>query len=241
VVLSKKSRYDMKNFIIISEARTGGTHVVSMLDSHPNIKCVSEPFAHLQLDTPKKQFDWISEFNEDLKKGICCGFRTKINQIADPSAFVRRAQDEDWSIFDMERTHVVKRAVSRVRAKELYDKSGDYNVKIRKGMSPLGKTPINIKRLLKEIALVEKEIRHSESFFASYPDLSYTKLTYEALLSDEVAFFRELQVQIGVDFIDLTPIVQKNTSDKLSESISNMDELREALKETNYYSSVLQE
>jgi hypothetical protein len=229
----------MNNFVILSESRTGGTHVVAMLNSHPKIKCVSEPFAHHNLKISDAQISWSNNFFSDSENGKACGFRTKVHQIDNITSFFDMVKLNKLHIIYLERKNLVKRAISRIRGTMLYKVEGDYNVKKSKKLNPLGKTIIPVKKLLMEIKQCESEIENSEKLVDSHSDLPVLKVYYEDLLINERQFFMILQEKLDVEYYDLVTNVRKNTADNLEESVENMEEIESFLSNTPYYGMLL--
>ena len=59
-------------------------------------------------------------------------------------------------------------------------------------------------------------------------------LFYEQILIDEKQFFDDIINKLNVPYIDLVTSVYKNTSDDLSKSIANYEELKSRLSDTPY-------
>jgi len=225
-----------KRFIIISDARTGGTHTISTLNNHPNVKCVSEPFPHLELDTVEKQDDWMKTFTDpetNLEKGIrAAGFRTKVEQIADRSKFKEFVANYNVIIFHLQRKNVVKKAISRIRAIALYKETKDYNV--RTGNKPLPPTNIPVDRLLKEVHRLEELDRLEKEFIDSL-EIKHYNTFYQNIIDGSDEYFRSIfaVLQVPKDLIPSSNVI-KNTSDDLSEIISNYHKLWQQLEGTPY-------
>ncbi|MEE4278090.1 MAG: hypothetical protein V2I82_06460 [Halieaceae bacterium] len=225
----------MFKFVVFADSRTGGTHLVSSLKSHPQIACVSEPFPHNKLDTHEAQVKWSNFFFADREqKGMPTGgFRLKVKQLADPAAFAAYLGERDILPLRLTRRNVVKQAVSRLRAIALFHESGDYNVKAEK--KPLGATRIEAQALLNQInELLELKQRETDFFeLLTHPEKA--ELIYEDMLADQRAFFSSLysRLQTTADHVPKSN-VKKNTSNSLEKSILNFDELLDALKGTPF-------
>ena len=223
-------------FIIISDARTGGTHTVSTLNNHPNVKCVSEPFPHLSLETREQQLAWMKEFSDpenNLEKNIrAAGFRTKVEQVADKEMFKEFIKNENVLVFHLQRKNVVKKAISRIRAVALYKETKDYNV--RSGNKPLPPINIPIDRLLKEVHQLE-DLDSQERMFIESLEVKYYNLFYQNIIDNSDEFFRSIfaVLQVPKDHIPSSNVV-KNTSDDLSQIVSNYHKLWQELEGTPY-------
>jgi len=223
-------------FIIISDARTGGTHTVSTLNNHPNVKCVSEPFPHLSLETEEQQINWMKEFSDpenNLEKNIrAAGFRTKVEQIADKEMFKEFIKNENVLVFHLQRKNVVKKAISRIRAVALYKETKDYNV--RSGNKPLPPINIPIDRLLKEVHQLEDLVNQERKFIESL-DVKYYNLFYQNIIDNSDEYFRSIfaVLQVPKDHIPKSNVA-KNTSNDLSKIVSNYHKLWQQLEGSPY-------
>lgn len=228
-------------FIVFADARSGGTHLIAMLNSHPNILAVGEPFAHLNLRDHDEQVSWLTnDFatqNVHGKRIAVRGFRTKTEQIADPSRFRTYIEEHGVTCFHLVRRNVVKKAISRIRGRLLFEKTNDYNVRDPRNL--LGPMVLRRDTLIKEIELCEAEEDTTTHYLNSLNE-RISRLCYEDMLLDETAFFDTLLSSLGVPRLEITSTTFKNTSDNLEESIVNFHDLKKWLKRTEYYEQVLE-
>jgi len=222
----------VSKFIIFADARTGGTHVMSKLNSHPDIFSVSEPFPHHNLNSHEEQISWMEEFfsNTKKRKFKSLGFRTKIEHQADLPKFIDYINDNDIKCFSLQRRNLVKKAISRINAVKLYKEINDYNVKTKEFKQKSHEIRPN--KLLKEIEICEDQLRTTSDFLIELLDVSI--LYYEQILLDETDFFNRIMNKLGIQKVELETSVFKNTSDDLSKSILNYEELKSRLNNTPY-------
>jgi len=223
---------DVIKFIVFADARTGGTHLMSKLTSHPDIFAVSEPFAHHNLNTHEEQVSWMQTFysNSKKRKFEALGFRTKIEHQADLDQFISLINNENIICFSLQRRNLVKKAISRINAVELYKETNDYNRKSK----DFKQTSYEIKpnKLKKEIEICEQEKQITNQFIEKLNNV--TILYYEQILLDESSFFERIIRTLGIEPKELKTTVFKNTGDDLSKSLRNFIEVKDSLQGTKY-------
>jgi LPS sulfotransferase NodH len=222
----------LTKFIIFADARTGGTHVMSKLNSHPDIFAVSEPFPHHNIQEHENQLAWMEEFfsNNKKKKFKALGFRTKIEHQADLPKFIDYVNQNDIICFSLQRRNLVKKAISRINAVKLFKETKDYNRKSREFERKA--TEIRPNKLLTEIKVCEDQLHTTNDFLIELYDVSI--LYYEQILIDERDFFNGIIKKLRVPPNELETSVFKNTSDDLSKSLSNYEEIKSRLLNTPY-------
>jgi LPS sulfotransferase NodH len=228
----------MKKFLIVSQSRTGGTHLTSTLHAQRNIRCVSEPYPHLKLVTHSDQILWSKMFYEESDaSGLrAAGFRTKVKQLSDPEEFANFLNEQNIKVFYLRRDNKVKQAISSIRAIELFKRSGDFNVK--GNASPLPPTVIPLGALKHHLRDIEAQSEQETAFFNVLPPsikANLTELRYEDMLENSGMFFGRVFSQLEVPLPATLPTnIKKNTSDDLHEAVSNYEELCSWLVTTPY-------
>jgi len=229
---------DVIKFIVFADARTGGTHLMSKLTSHPDIFAVSEPFAHHNLNTHEEQVSWMQTFysNSKKRKFEALGFRTKIEHQADLDQFVELINRENIICFSLQRRNLVKKAISRINAVELYKETNDYN---RKSKDFKRKTyEIIPNKLKKEIEICEDQKDITNEFIERLDNV--TIIYYEQILLDEKSFFDRIIQKLGIESKELQTTVFKNTGDDLSKTLVNFNEIKNSLEGTKYYEDLIE-
>lgn len=223
---------DVVKFIIFADARTGGTHVMSKLNSHPDVHAVSEPFPHHNLKTHEEQLAWMEEYfaNKKKRKFKALGFRTKIEHQADNEQFVKYINDNKIICFSLQRRNLVKKAISRITAVKLYNETKDYNRKDKE----FNKSKMSIKpnKLVKEIEICEEQKAITIDFLKELYNVSI--IYYEQILIDEDVFFNKMIDRISMERTELVTSIYKNISDDLRESLENYNEIHKRLMDTKY-------
>lgn len=224
-------------FILIASARTGGTYLTTLLNSHSDIRVVGEPFAELGLKSHEEQTLWIDHFVQKHGQRVdSLGMRSKVMHIAKQDFFCEKMQTLNAHFIFLERNNLIKRAISRIRSIRLRAATGFNNVQV-KGSGPLPpdeEIPLHL--LKKHLHICEEELKEVKAFQekvmkGSPPMLS---ITYEDIVAqpdmvtDKVLQF--LVKQPG----KLQARVKKYTHDDLSKSVPNYWELRQAFRGTAY-------
>lgn len=229
---------DVIKFIVFADARTGGTHLMSKLNSHPDIFSVSEPFAHHNLNTHQEQVQWMMDFyaNNKKQKFNALGFRTKIEHQADLDRFVDLVNRENIICFSLQRRNLVKKAISRINAVQLFKETQDYNRKSKDFKKQVYEIRPN--KLKREIEICEEQKRITNEFISKLDNVMI--LYYEQILLDEQRFFDRIINKLGIDNKELKTTVFKNTGDDLSKSLINFQQISNSLKHTPYHDDLIE-
>lgn len=221
----------MIKFVIFADARTGGTHVMSKLNSHPQIHAVSEPFAHKNIIRHDEQIEWMRSYFENEMHFSAKGYRTKIEHQDNIENFVQCINQMGIKCFILQRRNIVKKAISRINAITLFKRTNDYNLKNK--LLHQDQYEIKPRRLLIEIETCEKQKKEMDDLAKVISDVKV--LHYEDILIDEIKFFNGIIVDsLELEEHELKTSVYKNTSDDLRKSIVNFDQLDNRLKDSVY-------
>lgn len=226
----------MKKFIMFSDARCGGTHVIAKLNSHPEIHAVGEPFPHLSLNTHSQQLHWTRKFFESDNHVKAKGFRTKIEQVEELNKFLELINNSEITPFILKRKNLVKKAISRINAVHLFKETQDYNLKIN---------PSQSRRFI-----IDPDVLKREMTFCLKQNALTDRLTeklkycviifYEDILSNEEKFFDFIITEIlNLPKMPLQTSVYKYTQDNLKDCIINYEEIKRHLFGTKYLEDFL--
>ncbi len=237
-------------FAILFIGRTGSSHVVSCLNSHPDILCYGEI---LKANKPQNQdllFDCI-ERGEALenfshwalpdryihdstlapRKLACVGFKSKISDVADLSRFRDQLHEGNYRIIYLDRQNLVKRALSGINSRRLHAEHNIYNAVNTSQVQ--GPVEIDPRELLLKIENALASKAQIDTFIGNLK-LAKLVLTYEQLLANESAFFRQLFQFLEVADAPVTGNIYKNTPDDLRLALINYDEVARALAGSPY-------
>jgi LPS sulfotransferase NodH len=228
-------RHQVRPFVVLFIERDGSTYLVSTLGSHPDVHTVYERFAVMRQkgDGPEDQLDWARRYFTPPLIGTkaAVGFKTKLVDVLDHGGFVQVLQEKGVRIIHMQRRNRIKAVVSRINARRLYEKTGNWNLYKESDRMP----PMTVD--LDEFKSFVREREEADRVLAEYvAGLGLNTLTvcYEDMLQDRDAVFA------GVfDFLNLRPWpvtskTKKHTSDDLRDVIQNYDEVRAAFAGSDY-------
>ncbi len=229
-----------RRFVILCLGRTGSSHLVDLLDSHPRVRC----FAEILNETHPKAAPegWIGDSGtEDAGRHVpallasaespaagpaplAVGFKLPQNSFADhPEIRTWLEASPDVTVIRLRRRNLLALLVSRrlVRAtlvsQSLYGTYGDAQVEI----AP--------KEALRALERIEAEEAELDRLAAGHPvlEIDYGELGEEAAL-------KRLQRGLGVEPQPLRSRYERLRTRPLAETISNWDELASGLRETRF-------
>jgi len=227
--------FQVNRFVIMFVERAGSTYLTTLLNSHPEIQCVTE-----KLDALKDEKNAISAQLEWTKKYLtppligdnrAIGFKTKQLDILDPIGMKNILKKKNCRIIQLHRRNSVKAVISTINARRLWETSGNWN--LLKETDRQSAMEINLDEFDNLLKQREKWDADLEQYVKKIK-LPTLKLYYEDLLQNETQFIQEI-----FDFLEVIPKpVQgktlKHTSDDLREVIINFDELRSKYVNTPY-------
>lgn len=228
-------RNQVTPYVILFIERDGSTYLSSLLMNHSEINAVYERFAVLkQKGAPaQEQLDWVrSFFTPPLvgRKGAV-GFKTKLVDVLDLDGFTRVLQEKGCHVIQMQRRNRVKAVVSRINARRLHDRSGNWNLYKEEDRMP----PMNVD--LQEFAQFMKEREDADHQLEEYVRrlaLPTLLITYEELMTNRDAVLSKVFDFLKISHQRLEGKTLKNTSDDLRDVVLNFDELRSCYAGTPY-------
>ncbi|CDX46157.1 hypothetical protein MPLDJ20_80226 [Mesorhizobium plurifarium] len=231
-----------EKFFILFEARSGSSHLVSMLNSSPDVTCYSEIFVSQPVDVCERLLDalengkslheinpWVLDDHGSIELGkpaSCIGFKTKPYDL--PGDFIlNRLERSGFKLILLTRRNLIKQAVSRATGLKLWDKVGLYNA------IPDGPTVSSVvvdPTEIIEIAEICDEI--NEQLHSTFNSWKNEKLhiEYEDLLYRETSVMESLSGFLSIPNFKPLSRTRKNTLDDLSIAVKNYDELAKALE-----------
>ncbi|MGR8921178.1 MAG: Stf0 family sulfotransferase, partial [Gammaproteobacteria bacterium] len=159
------------------------------------------------------------------------GFKTKPSDVLDDAGLARLIDELGIRVLLLTRRNVVKQAVSLLRAIQLNESTGDWNLRLERDR--VDRLTVDPERL---IAWAEDFERGSEAVWR-YESLVSTpthRLTYEDLLTQRDETFRRIFEFLGVRPHAVSGTTLKHTADDLRDVIENFDEVDAALAGTPY-------
>jgi LPS sulfotransferase NodH len=222
-------------YVILFIERDGSTYLTSLLAAHPDVQAVYERFAVLrqQGQNAQQQLEWARGFFTPplFSRHAAVGFKTKLVDVLDPAGFAGLLQEKRCRVIQMQRRNRVKAVISRINAKRLHDRSGNWNLYQESDRQP----PAAVD--LAEFAEFLREREEADAELETYAGrlaLPTLKLVYEDLLTDRASSIRRVFEFLRVRWLPVEGKTLKNTSDDLREAVLNFDELRTAYAGTAY-------
>ena len=174
-------------FVVLFDGRTGSTHLMKLLDSHPSILMKGEILGwstHLG-GQPEDQRATIAELFDNTRADLgAVGFKTKLQDVQDPDDFAALLESYDTRLIVLRRANEVKGAISTILGSALRARGGGSN--ITTGSQRVRKQAID-KRELDEMLTVRAARDKELLQFVERLPLQHVEVPYEELLLDETA------------------------------------------------------
>jgi hypothetical protein len=216
-------------FVILCLGRTGSTHLVSLLDSHPEIRCFGELFPHERgtLDEAYAPYwqDDATEYVAAIAAEVtepAVGFKLPMGSIqAHPDA-LRLIEPDGLQVIRLSRLNLLSLLVSRRLLSSTRDAKarGDY------GGATVALDP---KQCLAMFKRTEQHERYLDELAADKPTL---RISYEELAAGER--LTEIQRFLGVEPVSLKSGHSRERRRSLSETVENWPEIEGALRGSPY-------
>ena len=240
----------MERFVIAGTQRTGTSLIESTLDSHPDIRCLSEVYIFRKghgksTEGSYRQFINQRRFVRRIAHHIArpllvrahldqlyqsydvkaTGFKFMLSQARHFPETTHYLQENQVKILHVVRENVLKTLASRIAAKtrKLYHSEGTVEVE---------KIYIPPRRLLKRLEKIQDETRQWRQIALGNP---YVEVSYESFLADREQALKNSLEFIGVEYgASMFSTLRKINPDKLSDVIKNFDEVTRLLVGTKY-------
>lgn len=219
------------SFVILCLGRSGSSHLVSLLDSHPDVRAFGELFSDR---APEGSPAFIHCGHDDARGYLralfegqgeqVVGFKLPMNSIrAHPVAVDLVAEDPRLRVIRLSRRNLLEQFVSRrmqSTTRVSHSLQGDY-----------GETTISVepRRALNALARMESDELELDGYARGKATF---RIAYEELAAAERV--DELQRFLGVEPRPLRSWFTKLRTRPLSETVGNWGELEAALRGTRY-------
>ncbi|PWE17945.1 hypothetical protein DDZ18_05055 [Marinicauda salina] len=231
-------RDDYVRFLIVFHPRCGSSWLRSMLAANANLEAGAELLADKQSADRQRAF-MDAFYTKPRKNGIeAVGFKAGPHQIIDKPAFVEQVSRLGLRVIEITRDDLLKTSISQIRRGELAEQAKNATGKaVQNLVDGLDRPPpstINPAELLRQLRR-DDTARNDAKLVAGLASSPRLTLTYETLLRDRHAALDRVADFLGVEIAerdDFRP--RKNTPDDLAEAVANLDEVREALLDSDY-------
>lgn len=228
-------RHQVVRFVVLFLERDGSTYMISMLSSHPEIKTVFERFYVIKNKGlgAHEQLSWADSFFTPPLVGRekAIGFKTKLVDVLDREEFAQFLLEKQCRVIHMQRRNIIKAVVSKINAKRLHDRTGNWNLyKEADRLPPAAIDLDEFAALIQEREALDQELTE----FVAQLDLPKITICYEDLLQDRDGILRQVFDFLNVKWFPVESKTKKNTQDDLREVIENYDDLRHRYAGTRY-------
>jgi len=217
-------------FAIVCLGRTGSTHLVSLLDSHPEIRCFGELFTHHEgtldeafvtspIDDP---VDYVAQLTAPLGERAV-GFKLPLNSIRAHPEALRVLEGDQMLIVRLRRLNLLALLASRrllATTRVPQSTHGDYGD---------ATVAIDPSQALAVFRLTDEHERYLDGLADGRPSF---QITYEDLGAGQR--LDAIQDFLDVDPVPLQSLFKRVRSRPLSETIENWSEISNALRGTPY-------
>lgn len=220
---------DKTRFFIFGQGRTGSTLLVTMLDSHPQIHCEDELLFHPRL-FPMLYIRGKCVATEKPVTGfhVKCYQLTRDQGMKEARPFIERLNREGWKMIFLRRQEVFKHAVSPILAKA---RNLWHIGKGNESTSPTEAVSLKPEAVVGAIRGREKFTRIEEEIVR---EIKHLPLVYEQDLQTPEQRERtsaRLCEYLGVESQILSSPLKATTSKSIASSISNFQEVAEAVRQ----------
>lgn len=225
-----------RRFVILTTGRTGSELLVSLLDSHPRIRCASEilkdarasPSQYVAARSAMAKIRGADAFGWKL---LISHFRAPDGTVAgigDPATYPARLVDGGWSLIVLLRKNPVRQALSFVVGSErkFHYRRGD-----SADHAPITIDPV---RLLAATWILETETDVLLDFVDGVPHL---RLVYEEDLLDpsrHQATVDQICDYVGVETAPVKTELVRPAKSRMPDLMANFDEVRGLFGATRY-------
>lgn len=216
-------------FVILCLARTGSSHLVALLDSHPRVHCYGEVLnaTHRASEgwfVESGQTDPRAHVDDLLRRGPeqAVGFKLPINSVQDhPSIVELLEQDRELRVIRLVRRNALAMLLSRRMLRETWVSQSIYG---SYGAATVTISPAECVRALERI---ERDDRWLDELAEGHPT---HRLAYEDLIDGRG--LEEVQRFLDLEPAPLSSRYERLRTRPMSETIENWDELASALRGT---------
>ena len=220
---------DFVPFIVLTRSRTGSNMLISMLDSHPNIRAEGELFRDLNPKFSGLALNLV--FSRQPRHVRASGFKIFYGHARKggaTSVWDKLERMDRLSVIHLKRENILRALVSDRIAR-------DQGVWLTKSPKDL---PKQCKRIKLSVAEAEREFNltrlhelEGDRRFSAHPRL---EVYYENLVSDIPATFKKVTEFFCVPYVEPRIQLHKQNPEPLKDLLVNYDELKAAFSGTDW-------
>lgn len=219
------------DFVILCLGRTGSTHLQSLLDSHPGIRCFGELFTPNagsldEVFASSEETDevrYVERLTAELDDALVVGFKLPLNSLREHPRAADVVAGDELKFIRLSRGNLLALMTSRrllAQTRVPQSTHGTY------GEATVRFDPAQLMRAFERIELHEKQL----------DDLAGARPTYRLTYDELVTGIHDEPIQrfLGVEPVELQSWFDRVRSRSLSETIENWDEVSAALTGTRF-------
>lgn len=234
------AKCETTNFIILTRPRSGSTCLLDLLSMHSNV--TTDPHMFYNHTRLPKEFEVNSVYSKKYVRGYKftiqpSSFELSSENHAAAKQGLQALVNQGIKIIYLERENLVRQAVSWLLADQDRIKKQNY----RKGQKP----PAKMSSMEFQPEVLLERIQKFEAFAdfekTILSDIPHLHLSYEKNLmseKDHDSTMAKVFEFLGVDLEKVTARYMRLSSDDLSKSISNYQEIETYLKSTKYFNQL---
>lgn len=225
-------------FIIFTQSRCGSGLLATLLGNHPNIFIDGEIFnanRHFKVASLGLYLASRSRLARLKNKGVY-GFKLKLHHLTDhhglsleqAKSFISSLHKDGWKIIYLRRNNFLRRSLSSLAAQ----KRGVRHVHGEK--DKLQKIYVDSDKLLNRIKISEQRVALDEKILQGIP---YLLIEYEKDLLDQTQHAlscRKIFDFLHITVVDVQTRLTRTSTDDLSKTIDNYEEIKKVLDNTKY-------
>jgi len=234
------SGYPQKKFIVLTQSRSGSALVATLLAQHPDVyrdgEILNTNNKNYKIRYPKLYLQARSRIAETERKSVY-GCKIKYHHLAEHSnlshaqikSFMMDLHDDDWKIIYLRRNNVLRKSFSSIAGRQ----RGYRHVKQDSNKS-LEKIRVDCNDLLDRLKASERRLEVDQDVLEGIPHLY---IDYESDLLDANHHAKTCSRMfefLGIPDTSVKAKFKRTSSDDLSETIENYEEVKEFLSKTKY-------
>jgi LPS sulfotransferase NodH len=220
-------------FVVLCTARTGSELLVSLLDSHPQVKCDSQILADEVL-FPRRFIEGRA-VRARYEGARAYGFKLHVNEITDvqrlgdAEKYLRSLLRRGDKIYRLRRRNLLKQVLSFARATQSI-----YHLTVGAAHPRAGPLELDPADVLAGLIVTERLERLADHVLAG---LTHTTLVYEDDLADLPSQQRTLDrmfEEMGVSRFEVHPAIVPTSPARIRDAVSNYDAVAAVIGQTRF-------
>ena len=234
------SRYPKNKYIILTQSRSGSALLATLLAQHPDVfrdgEILNTNKKNYKIKYPKLYLKARSRIARSAKKGVY-GCKIKYHHLSDHcnfsharvKSFIKELHSEGWKIIYLRRNNVLRKSVSSIAGRQ----RGYRHVRKEHGKA-LEKIWVDCDELLVSLRASERRIENDQDVLQDVPHLlvDYENDLLDASKHDQTC--KRVFKFIGISDAKVQSKFRRTSSDDLSNTIENYNEVKKFLNNTKY-------